>query len=191
MLSFDQFGFNAFWWERLWTEEELRSCFATIAGIGYKNVELKWDSFNPDEPMAGQLVRARRIAGEEGLRVSNFVILRDVIDPTRREQGIRDVTAYLRAVAESGVPVMNLVCGAIPKALSVDQAWDNVLSAFEEFVRVAEKCQVTLAFECIVGHLVHDYYTTREFLRHFDSEYLGLTLDPSHYQLYRNDIPWT
>ena len=55
---------------------------------------------------------------------------------------------------------------------------------------MAEEEKVYLAVEACVGQIVHDYYSTLELLRHFDSPYLGLTLDPSHYLLYRNDIPW-
>ncbi len=47
-----------------------------------------------------------------------------------------------------------------------------------------------LAVEGVFGHLVHDYYTTLELLRHYDSPALGINLDPSHGVLVGNDIPW-
>jgi sugar phosphate isomerase/epimerase len=38
--------------------------------------------------------------------------------------------------------------------------------------------------------LVHDYYTVKEFLSYFDSKYLGVNLDPSHFVVYGNDPVW-
>jgi sugar phosphate isomerase/epimerase len=38
--------------------------------------------------------------------------------------------------------------------------------------------------------LVHDYYTIRELLDHFDSKNLAVNLDPSHLILYENDPAW-
>jgi sugar phosphate isomerase/epimerase len=55
---------------------------------------------------------------------------------------------------------------------------------------LAEKHHVYLAVEAVFGHLCHDYYTLRELLHHFDSEYLAVNLDPSSFRLYGNDVPW-
>jgi sugar phosphate isomerase/epimerase len=70
------------------------------------------------------------------------------------------------------------------------QAWDMVRVAFDTLVPVAEESGVGLAVEGVFGHLVHDYYTTLELLRHYDSPALGINLDPSHGVLVGNDIPW-
>jgi sugar phosphate isomerase/epimerase len=65
-----------------------------------------------------------------------------------------------------------------------------VLGAFDMLVPLAQDCGVDLAVEGVFGHLVHDYYTTLELLRHYDSPYLGINLDPSHGVLVGNDSPW-
>ena len=57
-------------------------------------------------------------------------------------------------------------------------------------MKVAAECKVYLVVEAVVGQMAHDYYSTLELMRRFDSQYLALTLDPSHYLLHRNDIPW-
>src|SRR5450759_848942 len=71
------------------------------------------------------------------------------------------------------------------------QAWNLVISAFQRLVPLAEKHHVYLAVEAVFGHLCLDFYTLQELLRRFDSEYLAVNLDPSHFQLYGNDVPWT
>jgi len=55
---------------------------------------------------------------------------------------------------------------------------------------IACDCGVFLVLESVAGHLVHDYFTTSELLRKVDSLNLCITMDPSHYQLYSNDVPW-
>ena len=203
MLSTEQFGFNAFWWEKLWEDDEIKRCASSLSRIGYKAVEFKLDSFNPSKSMKDEFARAVRIAREEGLEVSNFVILRDVADSKNRDKGIADVKRCIQAVSGAGVNKLNLITGGVPNGVSLDEkkwwlpkkpllamAWDNILGAFEQFLKLAEKEKVYLVVEACVGQIVHDYYSTLELMRHFDSEYLCLTLDPSHYQLYRNDIPW-
>jgi len=36
MISKEQFGFNAFWWERLHTETQIAACLDYIASLGFK-----------------------------------------------------------------------------------------------------------------------------------------------------------
>ena len=49
---------------------------------------------------------------------------------------------------------------------------------------------VDLAVEPIVGTLVHDLYSFQELFARFDHPRLGITMDPSHLLLHRNDIPY-
>jgi sugar phosphate isomerase/epimerase len=74
--------------------------------------------------------------------------------------------------------------------LSEGQAWDIIRRTFDELVPLAERCGVYLAVEAIFGHLARDYYTVMELLRRYDSPHLGVNMDPSHYRLYGNDVPW-
>lgn len=103
------------------------------------------------------------------------------------------------AASEVGVKVINLFSGPapwdqkapkIPKDISEGKAWEQILEAYKEFVEWTEKYKVYLAIEAVGGHVCHDYYTTRELIDAFDSQYLGINMDPSHYQLYGNDVPW-
>jgi sugar phosphate isomerase/epimerase len=202
MLKKEQFGFNAFWWEKLWTEEDIRKCTDALAEIGYKAVEFKETSFNPDEGLEKGFKRAVKIAASSGLSVSNFVILRDIVNVQGRKKGIDDVINCIRATSEAGVNKLNLITGGMPGSAPVDDnwwrpketsfavAWDNVFDAFEKFLKVAEKYGVYLAVEACIGQVTHDYYSTLPLFSRFDSKFLALTFDPSHYLLYRNDIPW-
>jgi len=77
-----------------------------------------------------------------------------------------------------------------PIDLTEGKAWTLVLKAFNQFVGEAEKNEVYLAVEAVFGHLCHDYYTMKDLLGNFNSKYLGVNMDPSHYALDRNDVPW-
>lgn len=198
-----RFGFNAFWWEKLWDEKNISQVVDCLRRLGYQAVEYKETSFNPNAKLENEFKRAVRVTKESGLEVSNFVILRDAADPDSREKTITDVTNCIRACVFAGVDKLNLITGGMPPEVSSDKdkwwlpkepaltkSWDSVFACFEEFLKVAEECKVYLVVEACVGQMAHDYYSTLELMKRFDSEYLALTFDPSHYLLYRNDIPW-
>ena len=65
-----------------------------------------------------------------------------------------------------------------------------VLDAFSKIVEAAERHDVIVTVEAVFGMLVHDYYTMRELLEHFESKNLAVNLDPSHLVLYGNDPAW-
>ncbi len=204
MISKEKIGFNAFWWERLWDENSIAEVAKCLRGLGYAAVEYKETSFNPEANIEDEFKRAVNVSRDNGMDVSNFVILRNASDPQIKDKTIEDVTGCIRACAAAGIDTLNLTAGAMPpevappgggkwwlsKRPAITAAWDNSSACFEQYLRVAEECKVYLAVEACVGQIVHDYYTTLELLRRFDSQYLRLTLDPSHYLLYGNDIPW-
>ena len=196
-------GFNAFWWEKLWDEQSIAEVVNCLAALGYQAVEYKEASFNPEEKMADAFRRAVQVTEQNGLTVSNFCISRNATVPAEMDTTVKDVTAGIRACAEAGVTTLNVIAGGVPDPVNpngdrwfvppqpqLQPAWDCLFSCFEAFLEAAEECRVYLALEALVGTLVHDYYSTLELVRRFPSEYLGLTMDPSHYLLHGNDIPW-
>ncbi|MEA3477423.1 MAG: sugar phosphate isomerase/epimerase [Bacteroidota bacterium] len=200
MITKDQFGFNAFWWETLHTEDQMRECADYIAGLGYSFVEFKRLSFRQDN-LAGQFKQAVKAAEAAGIKVSNFVVLRSLT--TGGREAVDDVIETVRACSEAGIGVLNTVCGSLseptvgtpedwwmPPQANHKSGWDNIVKALEEICEVADKCGVDLAIEPIVGTLVHDFYSIRELFSRFDHQRLGITMDPSHFLLYRNDIPY-
>lgn len=190
MITENQFGFSAFLWEDLYDEESIRGAVESLAELGYKGVEWKETSFNQQAKLMDEFERAVKVTKELGLQVSNFVILRDVINIKGRNRAINDVIGCIQAVAAVGVDKVNMVTGAIPEGMRTSEAWKNLFNAFEKFLKTAEENNVYLVVEPVVGQICYDYFSTQELLRNFGSKYLAITFDPSHYQLCKNDIPW-
>jgi hypothetical protein len=46
-----------------------------------------------------------------------------------------------------------------------------------------------LARESVWGMVTHDYFSTLPLIKRYDSLYQAITMDPSHGNLWRNDIP--
>jgi sugar phosphate isomerase/epimerase len=97
------------------------------------------------------------------------------------------------------IPLMNVFTGPmtwnpsfqrIGRDISEGEAWSVVIDAFSDIVESAEEHEVVVTVEPVFGMLVHDYYTVKEFLRYFNSKYLGVNLDPSHFVVYGNDPVW-
>ena len=191
MLDRKQIGFNAYLWGRFKSEEEIRNCLETLANLSYSLVELKDIQFDPEKKLSDQIKRTREIGSQFGIDISNIVILRNVVASDTREKALKDITNCIREISETGINVLNLVTAEVPEGMSEGEAWPILLDSFEKILKVAEENKIYLAVEAVVGHLCHDYYTTRELTRNFTSDYLGLTFDPSHYLIYRNDIPWS
>jgi sugar phosphate isomerase/epimerase len=200
VITKDQFGFNAFWWEVLHTQDQMKTCADCLAGLGYKFVEFKRLSFKQDD-IAAEFKMAAEAAQAAGIEVSNFVVLRSL--NTGDRQAIEDVIETVQACSEAGVDVLNTICGPLPAPRETAPeewwmpgqalhqcAWDNVIPALEAVCEAADKVHVDLAIEPIAGSLVHDLYSFQELFSRFDHPRLGVTFDPSHFLLHRNDIPY-
>jgi len=178
-----------------------------LAGLGYEAVSWPFARIDPrgiTDADRGTLVAETHAAG---LAVSEWIVQLDFVhlDPDVRRERVDLAATVIRAVAELDLgaqrtqPPVNLFTGPAPwdpdaprlgRDLAEGEAWKMVLSAFDVLVPLAQDCGVDLAVEGVFGHLVHDYYTTLELLRHYDSPYLGINLDPSHGVLVGNDPPW-
>jgi sugar phosphate isomerase/epimerase len=191
------FGFMASLDFRSWPAEDVARC---LAGLGYSAVEWTLAHFHPDRTPQ-ELSDLVRITEKHGLLFSEAVIQQDLVslDPAVCEERIQLVEASIRAASRAGVRILNVFTGPAPwidrsPRLGVDitegDAWKLVFKAYERLLALAEHHRVYLAVEPCYSHLVHDYYTLRELLDHFDSEYLKVNFDPSHFQLYGNDVPW-
>lgn len=200
MIKKDQFGFCSFWWETLHTEEQMRECTDYLAELGYKYVEFKRFSFKQDH-IAEQFKLAVKAAEAAGIRVSNFVVLRNL--SSGEKESVDDVIETVRACGEAGIGVLNTVCGPVPEPIvrapedwwmppqiNHKSGWDNVVKSLEEICEVADECDVDIAVEPLAGSLVHDLYSFQELFARFDHPRLGVTMDPSHLFLHRNDIPY-
>jgi len=190
MLDRKQIGFNAYLWGRFKSEEEIRNCLETLASLGYSLVELKDIQFDPEKKLADQLRKTREIGSQFGIDISNIVVLRNIVIPESREKALKDIINCIKEISEAGINVLNLVTAEIPEGMSEGEVWAILLDSFEKILKVAEENKVYLAVEAIGGLICRDYYTTRELMRRLPSDYLCITLDPSHYHFYKNDIPW-
>jgi sugar phosphate isomerase/epimerase len=178
-----------------------------LATLGYVAVSWPLARFDPSITSAGDRRRLVTDTRAAGLAISEWVVQLDFVHPDTAVRAGRFARAAdsVRAVADldlGGPPVpapVNLFSGPAPwdpsaprlgRDLTEGQAWDMVRAAFDVLVPLAEESGIDLAVEGVFGHLVHDYYTTLELLRHYDSPRLGINLDPSHGILVGNDIPW-
>ena len=192
-----QFGFMASLDFASWPVKDVAAC---LSKTGYHAVEWTLAHFHPyDDPQS--LADLVKVPEQYGLQVSEVVIQQDLVtlDAARFEERIDLVSASIRTAAQLGISVLNLFTGPAPwdsqaPRLGVDiqegEAWRLLFMAFDRLLPLAEKNGVYLAVEAVFGQLCHDYYTLSELLNHYDSEYLAVNMDPSHFQLYGNDVPW-
>jgi len=191
-------GFMASLDFRFWEAEKV---VAALSKIGYMGVEWTLSHFNPKTKTIRDLQTLAKITRDQGLEISEVVVQQDVVtlDEKIRKNRVDLVKECIKAASQVNVKTINLFTGPapwdpkapkIPRDITEGKAWSLVLEAFTEFIELAEKCEVYLAVEAVFGHLCHDYYTMKELLDSIRSKYLVVNMDPSHYALYRNDVPW-
>ena len=174
----------------------------SLARCGYEAIEWTQHHFDPRRRSEAELSQLIDITREAGMEVSEVVVQQDLIssDEGFREDHVRLCLENIQAAANCGVPALNLFTGPRPwdpsaarvgRDLSLGQAWDQVLAAFDRLVPSAERHQVKLAVEGVWGMVCHDFYSTLRLIEHYDSQYLGVNLDPSHDILVGNlDSGW-
>lgn len=181
-----------------WRSPPAGEALRVLKGVGYDGVEWMLDQHFEDERGLRSLVSRTR---SHGLAVSNIMCWRDLVSGD--EDSVRTKVKTLRGfLCESGeleIPVMNVFTGPmtwnqaaarIGRDVSEGAAWKRVVASLSSVVEAAEASGVVLTVEPVFGMLVHDYYTARELLRQLDSKNLGVNVDPSHFAIYGNDVPW-
>ena len=174
----------------------------SLSKLGYNGVEWTLAHFNPRTKSKKELKDIIRITEENGLEISEIVVQQDYVclDKNVRKDRIAITKECINVFSDLGINTINLFTGPafwdsdspkIGKGVTEGQAWDMVLSAYDEIVPLAEKRKMNLAVEGVVMMLCHDYYTTRCLIEHYKSDYLGVNFDPSHDILYENlDVGW-
>jgi len=182
-----------------WEPEKVIS---VLSNLGYSAVGWTLSHFNPRTKTKKQLQELVEITHRSGMEISEIIVQQDFVnlDETVRKDRLKLVKESIEICSELGVGPVNLFTGPAPwnakapvigKNIKEGEAWDFVFSAFDEIVPYAEKHRVEVAVEGVWGMLCHDYYSTRPLIEHYDSEYLGVNLDPSHGILYGNlDVGW-
>lgn len=173
---------------------EPKKLMSFIKDTGYDSVELIADIIYAN----GSDGKAFRAAADEyGVTISEILCQRDYVvkDEAEYKGGIDTTTENIKKAAAMGVNVVNLFTGPVPwmpdsvfvgKQVTMTEAWGRVFGAFDKILPVAEAEGVKVAVENVWGMLAHDFYTNRYLINHYDSDNLGVNLDPSHDVLYGN-----
>ena len=179
-----------------WEPEKLMSF---IKATGYDAEELLGDVIFAGGKDGADFKAA---ADKYGVVISEILAQHDYVlkDENERKNSIDTTIEHIKRSADMGVNVVNLFTGPVPWLefplkvgvnVSMTDAWNYVFGAFDRILPVAEKEGVKLAVENVWGMLAHDLYTNRYLIDHYDSDNLGVNLDPSHDMLYgNNDEPF-
>jgi len=182
-----------------WEPEKL---IGVLSNLGYSGVGWTLSQFNPRTKTKKQLQQLVEITHRSGMEITEIMASQDLVnfDETVRRDRLNLIKECIEICGELGIGPVDLFTGPAPwnakapvigKTIKESEAWDFVFSAFDELVPFAEKHKVELAVEGVWGMLCHDYYTTRPLIERYDSQNLGVLLDPSHGILYGNlDVGW-
>jgi sugar phosphate isomerase/epimerase len=182
----------------VWASPSTGEAIKVIRKAGYAGVEWMLGRHFRNVNQLRELVNRTR---RNGLAVSNIMCWQDLVTRNERARAkrVRLLQSMLEAANELSVPLMNVFTGPMTwnpefemlgRDISEGAAWKAVVDAFSDIVAAAEENHIVVTVEPVFGMLVHDYYTVKEFLGYFDSAYLGVNLDPSHFVVSGNDPVW-
>lgn len=197
----DKLSYIGFWFGGLKCEDDVRRAAGTLRDIGYKGVDFKDTCFDTSmHPLHKMLEIAVSAAAKEDMVVPCTIRLRDHCSIENWKKNAEDTCEFIRMSAGAGIKLVNTSIGSagprttkdwyLPNMRNDGAAWDALKGSLEMIARTAEDCGAYVVLETVMNQLAHDYFTAREMFRLVDSDHLCLTMDPSHYQLYDNDIPW-
>lgn len=181
-----------------WSAPPTSEAIRVLSAEKYDGVEwMLGYHFNSTKELKTLVGRTR----DSHLQVSNIMCWQDLVtsDEKERNARVRRLQEFISCAGELSISIMNVFTGPmswaksferIGRDISEESAWKFVVDAFSEIVETAERNDVVVTVEAVFGMLVHDYYTLRELLDHFESKNLAVNLDPSHLILYDNDPSW-
>jgi sugar phosphate isomerase/epimerase len=183
----------------IWRSPPTDEAIRVLKKAGYDGVEWMLGNHFRNTKELGQLVAKTRKAK---LAVSNIMCWQDLVKENQaaRSKSVNLLSEMIDAADDLSVPLMNVFTGPMTwnpgaarlgKEISEGKAWSLVINSFSKIIEEAEKRQVIVTVEPVFGMLVHDYYTLKELLSHFDSKYLGVNFDPSHFVIHGNDVLWS
>ena len=185
MVADRKISFVGFWFEGLGDEAKCVKAIDTLAKLGYTGVDWKNTCFDLTRDIKPQLAFAKKVADDMGITTCNAVILGNMTNDTR-EKYIADVSSYIRACAEVGIPSVNVVPGG---AEDTTENWDKLADALYRITKVCDETNMDIALENVVGNIVHDFPTIQKMYSMVNNKHLKMTMDPSHFHMYKSDIP--
>lgn len=173
----------------------------SLRRLGYDGIEWTINHFDPDKPLSElqELVARTRDAGMEVSRIMAHEDLVSLDEEARRRQ-IDRIVRVIEAAGECDVATVGTMTGPAPwdpsapqvgKDISESAAWEQVLEAYDFFIKAAEAANVVVSSEAVFGQVAHDFYSHRYLMEQAASPFHKVNLDPSHGILYGNlDVAW-
>lgn len=144
----------------------------------------------PDEITPALTARIREAATSRGIEIAAVSGTYNMIHPDRevRQMGLRRLDTLAAACHSMGTSIITLCTGSRdpvnmwrwhPENAS-SQAWSDLLSSMEVALRIAEKEQVTLAFEPERANVVNTAAKGHALLAAMQSSHLKVVIDPAN-----------
>lgn len=170
----------------------------TLKSVGVESIDWGQPHFDPLVDPASKLVELVKMTQAAGLMVDQLSMPQDFVslDEEAWESAVHCTELAIDACAEAGVASVGVVTGpllwksnAMRVGIHIDEraAWERVLTAFDRLAGRAAERQVMLGVEPVWGTLVRSAYRIEHLFAQLKRPALGLTLDPSHLVLTKDD----
>jgi sugar phosphate isomerase/epimerase len=176
---------------KTFTRKMLEATLDAVRAHGLKYVQFNLTCVGlptlPQEIHAGLSERIRRAFAVRGLRMAAVSGTFNMIDPhaVRRQDGLRRLGVLAGACRDMGTSIITLCTGTRdpddmwrrhPENDSAE-AWSDLTTSMRQAVRIADECNITLAFEPEVANVVDSAAKARRLLDELGSPRLKVVMD--------------
>jgi sugar phosphate isomerase/epimerase len=170
-----------------------------LAEAGAQSIDWGIAHFDPLAAQPRVLVELVARSKQAGLEVGQFIVAEDFVtlDSAAWQKRVLRTKRAIDACAEAGIGSIDVITGPQrwnPDALEVgveiteSEAWDLAFRALESVLGHAAKTSVKVSLEPVWGTLARSAYRADYALTKLQHPSLGLTVDPSHFVLTRDDM---
>jgi len=163
--------------------------------IGYTGIELSAEKLPWADPIVSPAIKKEERKylllkiKKAGLKIyalaahSSFVCS----DPEERKANLEYMHDCIELAKDFEAPVVHFISGSCPNNININDAWNWLVDGLSDLI---EHCKITgclPGFEAVVNQLIATSDDLTKLTANFDNQ-LGIVYDPSHFQLYGEDL---
>ena len=163
--------------------------------VGYTEIELSAEKLPWTNPIVSPAMKKEERKDlylkikKAGLKVcalaahSSFVFF----NPEERIASLKYMHNCIELAKDFEIPVVHFISGSCPDNININDAWNWLVDGLSDLI---EHCKITVClpgFEAVVNQLIATSDDLTKLVANFNNQ-LGIVYDPSHFQLYGEDL---
>ncbi len=171
-------------------KENLDIVFNKVSNSNYDCIEINAETLPwakphiDDKTTTKQLDRINKLVKEYNLNISSIGAHIDLscLDVDLRNHNVNYVNKCIDHANYLNSPIVHILSGELISEDMKNKQTDIFYNSVEKILKYAEKKNIKIAIEAIVGHVFHSHLDFINIWKKIDSEKIFVNYDPSHFE---------